>query len=535
MAQINSTQDEKEKWRILAKDLGVKEFQNISNLHDVKKEIGKIKCLNRIPSNSELLDILSTNKRKQHLQLLKIKPTKSASGITVISVMTKPYNCPHGVCIFCPGGEQIGTPQSYLPTEPATRRALEAEYDPQKQIESRLTQLDKIGHYVDKVELLIIGGTFMNLPFEYQQEFIKSCYDTLNGKISKNFNHAKMLAEKSRIRNVGLSVETKPDWCKRNHIDLALEFGVTRIEIGIQTLSDEIYKKTNRGHTLEDVIESFKIAKDAGYKIIAHMMPGLPGSNIKKDYEDFKSLFEKPEYKPDMLKIYPTLVVPGTGLYKMYQENKFKPYNTEEVVKLLANMKKIVPPWIRIMRIQREISDNDIEAGTNKGNIRELIAKRMEEEGSKCKCIRCREIGLKQIKKEVDLQKLDIDIKSIKYKSSDGIEYFISAEDKYSKSIIGFVRMRIPSKDAHRKEIDDRTAIIRELHVYGQVVPIGKRDNKSWQHKGIGAELMSEAEKIAKEELSMKKIVVISAIGTREYYKKLNYELEGPYMSKFTI
>ena len=532
MAQINSTQDEKEKWRILAKDLGVKEFQNISNLHDVKKEIGKIKCLNRIPSNSELLDILSTNKRKQHLQLLKIKPTKSASGITVISVMTKPYNCPHGVCIFCPGGEQIGTPQSYMPTEPATMRALEAEYDPQKQIESRLTQLDKIGHYVDKVELLIIGGTFMNLPFEYQQEFIKSCYDTLNGKISKNINHAKMLAEKSRIRNVGLSVETKPDWCKQKHIDLALDFGVTRIEIGIKTLSDEIYKKTNRGHTLLDVEESLQISKDACYKIVAHMMPGLPGSNLQKDFDDFITLFNDQKYKPDMLKIYPTLVVPDTGLYKMYKEGKFEPYTTEEVVDLLARVKKEVPPWVRIMRIQREISEEYIEAGTGKGNIRELIIERMKQRGDKCECIRCREIGLKQLKEKLEINKYDIEIKNTNYESSGGEEYFISAEEKNTKSLIGFVRMRIPSNKAHRREIVGNTAIIRELHVYGQVVPIGERDAKSWQHKGTGTKLMQEAERLAKEELSIRKLLVISAVGTREYYKRLGYELEGPYMTK---
>ncbi len=532
MAQINSKQDEKKRWKILAKDLGVKEFNNISSLHDIKRHIGKTRYQDRIPSNSELLDILPSDKRKQHLQLLKIKPTKSASGIAVISVMTKPYDCPHGVCIFCPGGEKIGTPQSYLPTEPATMRALEAEYEPERQIENRFNQLKKIGHYIDKVELLIIGGTFMNLPFEYQQSFVKSCYDALNGVKSNNINHAKKIAEKSTIKNVGLSVETKPDWCKQKHIDLALDFGVTRIEIGIQTLSDEIYKKTNRGHTLLDVEESLQIAKDAGYKIVAHMMPGLPGSNLRKDFNDFIELFNNSKYKPDMLKIYPTLVVPGTGLYKMYKDNKFTAYNTEEVVDLLAKVKKEVPPWIRIMRIQREISEEYIEAGTGKGNIRELIINKMKQNGDKCNCIRCREIGLKQLKEKLQIDNYDIEIKNIYYEASGGEEYFISAEEKNTKSLIGFVRMRIPSNKAHRKEIVDNTAIIRELHVYGQVVPIGERDTNSWQHKGIGIKLMLEAERLAKEELSIRKLLVISAVGTREYYKRLGYELEGPYMVK---
>ena len=349
---------------------------------------------------------------------------------------------------------------------------------------------------------------------------------------SKNIAQAKKLAEKSSIKNVGLSVETKPDWCKQKHIDLALDFGVTRIEIGIQTLSDEIFRKTNRGHTLFDVEESFQISKDAGYKIVAHMMPGLPGSNLEKDFDDFITLFNDQKYKPDMLKIYPTLVVPGTGLYKMYQENKFNPYTTEEVIDLLAKVKKEIPPWVRIMRIQREISEEFIEAGTGKGNIRELIMAKMKENGDKCKCIRCREIGLKQLKEKLEIQEYNIEIKNTRYESSEGEEYFISAEEKNSNSLIGFVRMRIPSDKAHRKEIVENTAIIRELHVYGQVVPIGERDAKSWQHKGIGIRLMQEAERMARDDMSMKKLLVISAVGTREYYKKLGYELEGPYMVK---
>ena len=227
MAQINSKQDEKNMWKSLARDLGVEQEADISSLQDIKKHFAKTKYKDRIPSNSELLETLPIEKRKHHLQLLRIKPTKSASGISVISVMTKPYNCPHGVCIFCPGGEKVGTPQSYLPTEPATMRALEAEYDPERQIENRFKQLKSIGHYIDKVELLIIGGTFMNLPFEYQESFVKSCYDALNGVKSENLAQAKKLAEKSSIKNVGLSVETKPDWCKQKHIDLALDFGVT--------------------------------------------------------------------------------------------------------------------------------------------------------------------------------------------------------------------------------------------------------------------------------------------------------------------
>lgn len=518
--------------KILAEDLGLNQSLQFNNLQQLKKEIVKNKEMDHIPSNSEIFNILPKNKRKYYSQILKIKPTKTASGIAVISVMTKPYNCPHGVCIFCPGGEKIGTPQSYLPTEPATMRALEVEFDPFNQVKNRMVQLKGIGHEIDKVELLIIGGTFMNLPVDYQENFIKSCFDALNGKFSNNIKTAHKIGEKSIIRNVGLGIETKPDWCKEQHIDRVLSFGATRIEIGVQTLSDEIFKRTNRDHTLKDVIESFRIAKDSGFKIVAHMMPGLPGSNFNKDLEDFKTLFSESNFKPDMLKIYPTLVVPGTGLSKMYKKGLYKPYNTQTVINLLTEVKKDIPQWVRIMRIQREISKSEIEAGVDKGNIRELIFAEMKRKGYKCKCIRCREIGLKQLKERFEINHKDVTISKKKYKASEGYEYFISAEDQKSESLIGFARLRIPSIFAHRKEIDGKTALIRELHVYGQLIPLGKKYNSSWQHKGMGSKLMEEAEKIAKEEESCNKILVISAIGTREYYKKLGYHLQGPYMGK---
>ena len=262
------------------------------------------------------------------------------------------------------------------------------------------------------------------------------------------------------------------------------------------------------------------------------MMPGLPGSDFNKDLDDFKTLFSKSDFKPDMLKIYPTLVVPGTGLYKMHQKGLYNPYDTQTVINLLTEVKKDIPQWVRIMRIQREISKSEIEAGVDKGNIRELIFAEMKRKGYKCKCIRCREIWLRQLKERFEINHNDVTISKKKYKASEGYEYFISADDKKSDSLIGFVRLRIPSTLAHRKEINEKTALIRELHVYGQLIPLGKKYNSSWQHKGMGSKLMEEAEKIAKEEESCNKILVISAIGTREYYRKLGYSLQGPYMEK---
>lgn len=517
----------------LAEDLGID--KKIESLSAIRKSVITKYNFDHFPSNKEIVQLLPKEKQGTYTKLLKIKPIRTASGISIISVMTKPYSCPHGVCIFCPGGEKEGTPQSYMKTEPATMRAIENEYDPKRQINSRIKQLREIGHEVNKAEMIIIGGTFMNLPKEYQINFVKECFDALNSTKSTSLPDAIKKAENAKIRNVGLSIETKPDWCKKDHVNLALDLGATRLEIGVETLSDEIYKLTNRGHTLNDVYESFQIAKDSGYKIVAHMMPGLPGSNPEKDFDDFKDLFSNSLLKPDMLKIYPTLVVPNTGLYKLFKKGLYEPYNTETVVNLLADVKKMVPTWMRIMRIQREIAKSDIAAGVTRGNIRELINSECEKRGYKCRCIRCREIGIRNFKENGLEINNNIKMEKTTYDSSGGKEIFLSYEDNKTDSLIGFLRLRVPSKDAFRKEIDQNTSIVRELHVYGNMVPVGKMRNDEWQHKGFGKLLMKEAEKISREDFSMKKILVISAIGTRNYYKKLGYSLEGPYMAKKLI
>jgi elongator complex protein 3 len=364
------------------------------------------------------------------------------------------------------------------------------------------------------------------MPRDYQENFIKSCYDALNGTDSKSLEEAKSNNERASIRNVGFTIETKPDFCKKEHVDWMLDYGVTRIEIGVQSLQERVYDVVNRGHNYNDVIESFQISKDAGYKIVAHMMPGLPTMTPKGDIADFKRLFSDSQLRPDMLKIYPSLVIENTPMYQEYKDGKYVPYSNEEMIQVLTEVKKDIPKWVRIMRVQREISPNEIIAGPKSGNLRQIVHQNLAKQGLKCKCIRCREAGLnkKSDPKDVKLNRID-------YDSSGGKEVFLSYEDK-NESIYGFLRLRKPSIDAHRDEVKDDSCIVRELHVYGKSLKIGEKEESEIQHSGLGKSLMKEAEKISKEEFDAKKLLVISAVGTREYYQKLGYSLYGPYMSK---
>ncbi|MDQ3835597.1 MAG: tRNA uridine(34) 5-carboxymethylaminomethyl modification radical SAM/GNAT enzyme Elp3 [Thermoproteota archaeon] len=477
-----------------------------------------------IPRNEHIILYLQDN-RYRHL--LMVKPAKTASGVAVIAVMPKPYACPHGRCIYCPGGIEFNTPLSYTGTEPATKVAQRFSYDPYEQVRSKIEQLHSRGHDTGKTEVVVVGGTFPFMPEHYQRQFAKSCYDALNGSESSTLQQAIDRNETAENRCVGFTVETKPDYCKESHVDLMLELGVTRIEIGVQSLNNNVYRMVNRGHTLDDVVHAFKVARDSGYKIVAHMMPGLPGSSPEEDIKDFRRLFEDDAFKPDMLKIYPTLVLEHTGLYNMHRNGKYQAYSDDELVKVVVEAKKIVPEWVRIMRIQREIESKDIIAGPKSGNLRQIILKNLRQQGQRCRCIRCRETGLQRRyppKEEVVLRRTD-------YNASGGREVFLSYETRGGDVMLGFLRLRKIAR-THRYELDG-SATVRELHVYGQVINIGGTDTgDSCQHKGLGMNLLKEAERISKDELRVDKIAVISAVGTRQYYKKLGYHQDGPYVSK---
>ena len=490
--------------------------------------------LEKVPSNADLISTLTPTEAKQLLPILKRKTTRTISGVTVIATMTKPYPCPQlEPCAYCPGGPTQGSPQSYTGHEPAAMRGAQNNYDPYLQVQSRIDQLTAIGHKVDKIELIIMGGTFPATPIEYQTWFIQRCLDAITQKQSASLEEAKTNAETSKTRNVGITVETRPDWAKQPHIDSMLNMGVTRIELGVQNPNDQIYHLVGRTHTVADVVEATRIAKDSGLKIVYHLMPGMPGSSPQKDVEAFEQVFSNPVFKPDMIKIYPCLCIDGTKAYDWYLKGTYTPYTTEEAATLIAEVKKIIPPWVRVMRVQRDIPARLILAGVKKSNLRQLVHEKLSQQDVQCRCIRCREVGHRM---ETDNVKPDLDkvkILTQRYEASEGQEIFISAEDPENNVLIGYLRLRIPSAKAHRPEIKAApSAIVRELHVYGPLVPVGKHSANAWQHKGYGSVLLSEAERISREDYDLKKLLVISALGTKQYYMRFGYQRDGVYVSK---
>ena len=490
--------------------------------------------LERVPSNADVICMLTPNETKQLLPILKRKTTRTNSGVTVVATMTKPYPCPQPEpCAYCPGGPAQGSPQSYTGYEPASLRGAQNDFDPYLQVRSRIEQLSAIGHKVDKIELIVMGGTFPATPTEYQCWFIQRCLDAITHKTSASLEEAKANAETSVVRNVGITVETRPDWAKQTHIDALLNMGVTRIELGVQNPDDEIYRLVGRTHTVADVQEATRITKDAGLKIVYHLMPGLPGSNLQKDLAAFKKVFTDPAFKPDMIKIYPCLCIAGTKAHKWYQRGTYTPYSTWEAAELVAEVKQFIPPWVRVMRVQRDIPAGLIVAGVKKSNLRQLASEKLKQRGGKCQCIRCREVGHRLAVDNIkpDLEK--VSIQSFFYDASEGKEVFISAEDRGNDVLLGYLRLRVPSAKAHRPEITDASsAIVRELHVYGPLVPVGKHFADAWQHKGFGADLLKEAERTACEDFGLKKLLVTSALGTRRYYMRFGYERDGVYVSK---
>ena len=511
------------------------DFADDKDLTKVKQWACKKYGLNKFPRNSEILSAATDGERQRILSTLRLKPIRSISGVYIVTVMPKPYPCPKDEpCIYCPGGPDLGTPQSYTGSEPAGRRAIEHNYDPYNQVKSRIDQFNVMGHTVDKVELIIFGGTLTCYPKDYLEGFVTQCLNAISGGNGKNIKEAQIFAEGSTIRNSDITIETRPDYCKKSHIDLMLSLGTTRVELGVQTLNDDIYKIVNRGHTVEDVVNATRMAKDSGFAVIYHMMPGLPGSDIQNDFKTFKTIFQDERFKPDALKIYPTLVMPGTKLFEMWKTGEYKPYAFDDTVQLIADIKKIVPKWVRIQRIQRDIPLNLVADGFKRGDLRLVVQERLKKEGKKCKCIRCREVGHLQYKSDYKPNMNDFKLMVDRYPASNGEELFVSFEDEGQDALVGLLRLRYPSEGVHRSEAKDTNLmLVRELHVFGPTVQVGaKAEKNQWQHRGWGERLMKEAERISKEEYDVKKIVVLAGIGTRSYYKRFGYQHEGPHMAK---
>jgi len=447
------------------------------------------------------------------------KPTRTISGVAPLAVMLPPRKCKHGACLYCPS---LNAPQSYTPESPAVLRASALKYNPDNQVQARLKSFQSMKHPTDKIELIIMGGTFLSFPVNFQYKFVKACYDALNNKKSKSLEEAKKINEKAKHRCVALCIETRPDICNEKEIKRMIKFGCTRVELGVQAIDDNIYKKVNRGHKVKDVIEATERLKKAGFKVGYHLMPGIPGSNAKKDIQMFKKIFSSQNFKPDQIKIYPCQVLKGAELENLYFRGKYKPYTKEETIDLIIKMLKIVPEYCRVMRVMREIPPAYLVSGILNIDLRKDIEDKLRKEKIKLKEIRFREIGFElRDKRQVDRI---IKIKETEYTASHGKEVFLQAVNN-DNILFGLLRLRLEND---KKE----SAMVRELHVYGPSLNLGEKGIIS-QHTGLGKRLMSEAEKLSKQ-VGYKSIKVISGVGVREYYIKLGYMLDKDniYMEK---
>lgn len=503
-------------------------------LNNLKLALAKKYRLPSLPTDPDIL-MHAKNPPKRVRALLSIKPVRSLSGVAVVAVMVKPHKCP-GRCIYCPTGIGKEMPKSYTGREPAALRALEFNFDPFLQAQNRIEQLELTGHSTEKIELIVMGGTFLSTPTKYQDNFVKGALDAISGRREKSntltpLTRAKKTAEGSKRRVVGITYETRPDFCSKHEINRVLSLGGTRVELGVQMPDDVVYEKIKRGHTVNDVVLATSRLKDSALKVCYHIMPGLPASNPENDLSRFKELFSNPDFRPDMLKFYPCLVMEGTELHAEWKAGNYSPLETQEAAELVAEMKSFIPPYCRVMRIQRDIPSNLVSAGVKKSNLRQFVAEAAKRRGIKCRCIRCREAGLNSYLNKVHASPHSAKITHMEYAASKGTEIFISADDAKKDLLFGFCRLRIPARP-FRPEITARTALVRELRVYGKALPLGARKGGAYQHLGLGKKLLAEAERIASEQFGMKNMLVLSGLGVREYYHCLGYRTKGAYMGK---
>ncbi len=502
------------------------------NIDKEKVRIARKYSIGKMLKNAEIFQFVDKGDNNHELlkEFFKIKPIRTLSGVANIAVMwldkehrdsrsDRYYSCP-GTCIYCTQGENA--PKSYSGSEPTTMRAIRNNYDPFLQVSNRMKQLHIIGHSTDKCELIIMGGTFTSMPFDYQGRFVKGCLDAMSEAASESLEEAQMRNETAKNRCTGLTIETRADFCRHQHVDGMLKLGCTRVEIGIQSTSDKALKAIQRGHDSGENVRAIALLRNSGLKFTAHWMPGLTGLfgeiDIDEEIRLFRELFNNPDYRPDEIKVYPVLVLPNTGLHELWKNGQYTPLTKIQMLDLLIEMKKIVPSYVRIKRVMRDISEHESQAGASTTNLRQLAKLKMQELGINCNCIRCREIGLQDKKPQ------DVDMIVNEYEASEGKEFFISYEDVKQNMLLGFIRLRIINGDAAP------SAFVRELHVYGEMTPIGEASRQA-QHMGLGRNLLKKAEEIARS-FGITKLSVTSGVGVREYYKKAGYKLEGYYMVK---
>jgi elongator complex protein 3 len=501
------------------------------DIHQIKLEICRKYGVN-MPKHSAILAAAAPEERERLRRLLLVKPTRTISGVAPVAVMTSPYPCPHGKCLPCPGGPEhpFQSPQSYTGEEPAALRAREHGYEPYDQVQARLQQFQALGHHVDKAELIVMGGTMTARPLEYQQWFVGACVQAMNdypraGQTPRAgaVDLAAIFAanERASVRCVATTFETRPDWCREEEINRMLSMGVTKVELGVQHLDDRILDFNRRGHSVSQTVTANCLLRDAGIKVGFHVMPNLPGASIDDDRRMFEELFRDERFRPDFLKIYPTLVTPGSEIEALWEQGGYRPYTEGELIDLIAYGKSLLPEYVRLQRIQRDIPAKLIVAGSRHSNFRQLVQEQLRREGLRCRCIRCREVGRMPAPDEVALS-------IVAYRSCGGEERFIQAGS--DDVLVGFARLRFPHRP-FREELRD-AALLRELHVYGSIVPIATSASaEEWQHRNWGIRLLSAAEDAARDQ-GFDRLAVMSGIGVRPYYRKQGYQREGPYMIK---
>ncbi len=452
---------------------------------------------------------------------LQTKPVRSHSGVTVVTVLTKPYPCP-GKCVFCP--TDVRMPKSYLHDEPGAQRAERYKFDPYDQTAGRIRALEQIGHPADKIELIILGGTWSSYRRDYQEWFIKRCFDAMNGVEAETLPEAQEINRHSQRRNVGLVVETRQDHVDADELRWFRYLGVTKVQVGIQSVDERVLALNNRGHDVQATRDAFRLLRLAGFKIHGHWMPNLLGATVESDVADYGRLWTDPSFKPDELKLYPTMLLENAELYEYWQRGEYKPYKEEEVIDVLIRCKVQTPPYARLTRIIRDIPTTNVVEGFKKANLRQMAQQRMKKQGLQCQCIRCREVK----RQKLTIDELHLTIET--YDTDGTTEHFLSfvTEDN---QIAGFLRLSFPDKAQALPlpELADH-AMIREVHVYGPAVSVGDESQGEAQHIGLGSQLVEKAKEMARE-AGYGRIAVISAIGTQEYYAKHGFVVDGLYMT----
>ncbi len=501
--------------------------QAVEVLEEVKRGVGVDRALRHHPNPAggylakhvlvaayrQLVDSGEWDEEPGILERIRMKPVRTLSGVTTVTVLTKPYPCP-GKCLFCPTDARM--PKSYLPDEPGARRGVEHNFDPYGQVSSRLEALKAVGHPVDKVELLILGGSWCAYRRDYHEWYVRRCFDAMNGVDSATLAEAHALNETAHSRNVGLVIETRPTDITLAEMKRLRTLGVTKVQMGAQSLDDHILALNERGHTVADTQRAVALLRAAGFKIVLHWMPNLLGATPTSDRLDFARLWD--DLCPDEIKIYPTQLLANSGLYKVWLRGEYTPYTTGQLVDLIADIKPTIPRYCRVNRVVRDIPSENVVEGNKRTSLRLDVQEELKQRGKACQCIRCREV------RSQAMDESTVHMEDLVYQAGGAEEHFLSFVTPDDK-LAGFLRLSLPGSGSPPTAMEDlkQAALIREVHVFGQSLAVGEEQNGAAQHAGLGTQLLQQAEKIARQH-GFQRLAVISAVGTRLYYLKRGFE-----------